>query len=63
MKIKNGFFESIAVQVFPCAYRGDNGDTTANKLIFDPEAKLNTEANFIKSASGVSGFTKSYISS
>jgi hypothetical protein len=37
-----GFFKSRDIKVFPCTYRGKNGDNS----VFNPEARLNTEANF-----------------
>lgn len=62
-KIKIGdndycYFESKDVRVFPCSYRGyKEGDT--NLIVFDPEARMNTEYNYINSAS--TGNIDSYI--
>lgn len=43
------YFESTQVKAFPCSYRG-----TKDGRAFDPESRLNTEYNFIHSASTAS---------
>ena len=48
--IKNKFFRSKDIKVFPSSFRGTYraGDTDSDpEITFDPEARLNTEANFI----------------
>jgi len=56
------FVESRNIKVFPCSYRGyyDTTGTTPRLVTFDPEARLNTEANFIHAGAG-DGSTDSYI--
>lgn len=65
------FIESARVQAFPCGRRrseeidADGNDLTVNdyyRLPFDPEARLNTEANNRKH-SGLNGFTQTYLAS
>lgn len=54
------FLQSTCVKVFPCGRRrAQIGDTEAY-IPFDPEARLNTEANAI-SHSSLNGFTQNYI--
>ena len=38
--------ESKNVKVFPCAYRGYYNATPSSQIVFDPEARSNTEYNF-----------------
>lgn len=54
------FVESNNIKVFPCAYRGynSNGDSP---LVFDPEARSTTEANFTKTYHQISPNKTSYI--
>jgi hypothetical protein len=49
--IQNKYFKSKDVKVFPSSFRGayKSGRGTAPEISFDPEARLNTEANFILS--------------
>lgn len=66
------FIKSTNVQVFPCGRRrssfintdlnGDNkvGSTEGYRIPFDPEARLNTEANNRKH-SGLNGYTQTYL--
>jgi hypothetical protein len=61
------FIKSAHVQAFPCGRRRGNlregSGATANEQYyfpFDPEARLNTEANNRK-ASGLNGFTQTYL--
>ena len=59
IKYNNYYYvESKNIKVFPCSYRGQYGDQ--NQKVFDPEARLNTEYNFINSGS-LSTAHKSYI--
>lgn len=64
------FIKSKNVQAFPCGRRrsakidqDDNTNTTTDqyRIPFDPEARLNTEANNRKH-SGLNGFTQTYLS-
>jgi hypothetical protein len=46
----NKYFKSKDVKVFPSSFRGafkSGTATTAPEITFDPEARLNSEANFI----------------
>ena len=57
----NYYFRSSDVRIFPSAFRGTfkaGGSTDSPDVVFDPEARLNTEANFILPRAGV---TDSYI--
>lgn len=54
MALSENYFKSRDVRVFPSSFRG-----TYNTTTFDPEARLNTEANFI--APKISGNKASYI--
>jgi hypothetical protein len=48
--IKNKFFRSKDIKIFPSSFRGTyrSGDAESDpEITFDPEARLNTEANFI----------------
>ena len=65
------FLKSANVQVFPCGRRRSNtirtdlnkdGNAESFQIPFDPEAKLNTEANNRKH-SGLNGYTQTYIKS
>jgi hypothetical protein len=55
MALSENYFKSRDVRVFPSSFRGTYNNTTT----FDPEARLNTEANFI--APKISGNKASYI--
>ena len=53
------YIESKYIRVFPCAYRGYyNADKT---LVFDPEARATTEANFTNTFHKLSGNKESYV--
>jgi hypothetical protein len=54
MALSKNYFKSKDVRVFPSSFRGTYDDT-----IFDPEARLNTEANFI--GPKINGNKASYI--
>jgi hypothetical protein len=63
------FMKSLDVQAFPCGRRRsaiidtDGNDRTTGdryRLPFDPEARLNTEANNVKH-SGLNGYTQTYL--
>ena len=48
--ITNKYFKSKDIKVFPSSFRGtykSGASTLAPEITFDPEARLNTEANFI----------------
>lgn len=55
MALSENYFKSKDVRVFPSSFRGTYDNTTT----FDPEARLNTEANFI--VPKISGNKASYI--
>ena len=55
MALSENYFKSKDVRVFPSSFRGTYDNTTT----FDPEARLNTEANFI--VPKVNGNKASYI--
>lgn len=55
MALSKNYFKSKDVRVFPSSFRGTYDNTTT----FDPEARLNTEANFI--VPKISGNKASYI--
>lgn len=57
------FIESNNIKVFPCAYRGYyNTETTpAESLVFDPEARSTTEANFTNTFHKLSSTKSSYV--
>ena len=58
-KIKQTFVKSLNVQAFPCGRRRSD----SNQVIpFDPEARLNTEANNRKH-SGINGYTQTFLKS
>ena len=53
------YIESKYIRVFPCAYRGYyNADKT---LVFDPEARATTEANFTNTFHKLSDNKESYV--
>lgn len=62
--IKSYYFESKNVKVFPTAFRGQysyvDKEGILQTLIFDPEARLNTEYNFVNT-SGTNSYLKSYV--
>ena len=48
--VTNKYFKSKDVRVFPSSFRGtykSGTDILSPEVTFDPEARLNTEANFI----------------
>lgn len=52
--INDKYFQSKHVKIFPSSFRGNyikQGDT--NQITIDPEARLNTEANFIQPKSDI----------
>ena len=53
------FTKSLYIQAYPCGRRGTNHDSNT-RIPFDPEARLNTEANNRKH-SGLNGFTQTYL--
>lgn len=64
-EIALAFIKSLNVQVYPCGRRRSNPDPSATPgsesyIPFDPEARLNTEANNRKYSS-LNGFTLSYV--
>jgi hypothetical protein len=57
------FVNSKDIKVYPCGRRRTQEISTSNgtfSIPFDPEARLNTEANN-RSASGLNGFTQTYV--
>lgn len=62
--LKLAFIKSLNVQAFPCGRRRANLSGTAETgkayIPFDPEARLNTEANN-RQHSGLNGFTQTYL--
>lgn len=60
------FLKSLNVQAFPCGRRRSDEITDADgatyHIPYDPEARLNTEANNTKH-SGLNGFTQSFVKS
>lgn len=57
------FVNSKDIKVYPCGRRRTQEISTSNgtfSIPFDPEARLNTEANN-RSASGLNGFTPTYV--
>ena len=55
------FIKSKNIQVFPCGRRRSTDIAgTGTRLPFDPEARLNTEANNRKHSS-LNGFTQTYL--
>lgn len=62
-KITLAFLRSLNVQAFPCGRRRSTTiDTAGTRIPFDPEARLNTEANNIKH-SNINGFAQTYLES
>ena len=69
-KIARVFVKSSSIQAFPCGRRRSTEISTAGststsdkyRIPFDPEARLNTEANNLKH-SGLNGFTQTYVKS
>lgn len=62
----NMYIESKNIRIFPCAYRGDyteivSGQETPESLIFDPESKSMTEANFTNTFHKLSTNKESYV--
>lgn len=55
----NTYIESKNIRVFPCAYRGYYNDNTP--LVFDPEARATTEANFTNTFHKLSANKDSYV--
>lgn len=63
--IYNTYFKSKDIKVFPSSFRGTYKTTkgiTPPEIVFDPESRLNTEANFIlpKTTLGKSDYILSY---
>lgn len=56
------FIKSTNVKAFPCGRRRSTEISTEYRIPFDPEARLNTEANNRKH-SGLNGFKHTYINS
>lgn len=54
------FVKSLAVLAYPCGRRRGQTNLETEFIPFDPEARLNTEANARK-YSGLNGYTQSYI--
>jgi hypothetical protein len=54
------FVKSNNIKVFPCAYRGYNS-TGNSPLVFDPEARSTTEANFTNTFHKLSSNKDSYV--
>ena len=62
-KIVLTFLRSLNVQAFPCGKRRSTTvDRAGTRIPFDPEARLNTEANNLKH-SNINGFAQTYIES
>ena len=61
-KVNLAFIKSLNIKAFPCGRRRSTLlDDNVSRIPFDPESRLNTEANNLKH-SGVNGFTDTYIS-
>lgn len=61
----NNYFRSSDIKVFPSSFRGEYDwgvEIAPATLVFDPEARLNTEANFIlpKNALGKTTYIRNY---
>lgn len=54
------FVQSSKVKAFPCGRRRSKAATNADSIPFDPEARLNTEANNV-SHSSLNGYTQTYL--
>ena len=56
------YIESNNIKVFPCTYRGyyNSSTTPVTALVFDPEARATTEANFTSTFHRLSDNKKSY---
>ena len=54
------YIESQNIRVFPCAYRGYY-NKTEQSLVFDPEARATTEANFTNTFHKLSNNKESYV--
>jgi hypothetical protein len=54
------FLKSVNVQAYPCGRRRSTQNDITYQFPFDPEARLNTEANNRKH-SGINGFTQTYV--
>ena len=62
----NKYIESQNIKVFPCAYRGyykvnNEGQAKPETLVFDPEARATTEANFTNTFHKLSDNKESYV--
>ena len=55
------FIKSKNIQVFPCGRRRSMPQGNSYSIPFDPESRLNTEANNVKHSS-LNGFTQTYLS-
>ena len=58
-KLSTNYFKSKDIRVFPSSFRGTYTPSGSGEKVFDPESRLNTEANFI--APGRVGNNVSYI--
>lgn len=54
------FIKSTNIQAYPCGRRRSSLVSDGSRIPFDPEARLNTEANNRKH-SGLNGFTQTYL--
>lgn len=58
----NNYVKSANIKVFPCAHRGYFVDgTPPTALVFDPEARSTTEANFVNTFHKLSTTKESYV--
>lgn len=57
------YIKSQNIRVFPCAYRGyyNSSATPVTTLVFDPEARATTEANFTNTFHKLSDTKESYV--
>lgn len=55
------YIESQYIRVFPCAYRGYYNTGADETLVFDPEARATTEANFTSTFQKLSAKKESYV--
>jgi hypothetical protein len=55
------YFKSQNIRVFPCAYRGHYDTDSQSSLVFDPEARATTEANFTNTFHKLSDNKESYV--
>ena len=59
----NNYIRSQNIKIFPCAHRGyyNSNTTPSQALVFDPEARSTTEANFINNFHKLSSIKESYV--